>query len=320
MAVITLNPYLAMDIRQINLNWYQVNSYEADILKNVNYVVNGINYIDGAYVDASYGGLNLELGFGGYGFSYNAYGEPTGGTVQGMYELDFNSQSLLWTMENISISLTAIYDASLTSSNSDELSILASALSGNDSIYLSNGIDYFRGYSGADAMYGYGGRDTLIGDGGADTLQGGAGGDKLYGGTENDKLYGDGGSDLLVGGAGADQLFGGADSVRDTFDFNLASESTSLARDRISNFKTGIDRIDLSGIDAHSGTAANDAFVGFTGNTATAYSVWYAKADADSDGAQDDLLLRADINGNTTADFEVAILNTSSIAVGDLVL
>lgn len=169
-------------------------------------------------------------------------------------------------------------------------------------------------------MYGYDGNDELLGDSGADQLFGGNGNDKLWGGTGADILRGEAGADVLIGGASADRLYGGTDTVRDVFDFNLISESTSLARDRIYNFKSGVDRVDLASIDARLGTSVNEAFMGFTSRTPTAYSVWYVKADADGDGTKDDLLLRADVNGNTTADFEVAIINTALVVRGDLVL
>lgn len=206
-----------------------------------------------------------------------------------------------------------------------------SPLSNSDSGYFSgatltpgkyagtSGEDNLSGSYGNDTIYGLGGNDIITGLGGRDKLYGGSRNDRLFGGEGNDKLYGGRGSDLLVGGVGADVLNGGADKDRDTFDFNAASESTPKVRDKIYNFTSGIDRIDLAGIDARAGTSANEAF-SFRGTTAAAYSVWYVKADADRDGARDDLLLRADVNGNTTADFEVAILNTTSIAAWDLIL
>ena len=198
--------------------------------------------------------------------------------------------------------------------------MFAKAFAGADTIKLSNQVDYFRGYAGNDTMYGYDGNDTLIGDAGSDTIYGGNGNDKLQGGVGNDTLYGEAGSDVLTGGVGSDRLYGGADTVRDVFDFNIAAESTSTSRDLIYDFKSGVDRVDLAGIDAHAGTSTNDAFVAFTGATPTAYSVWYAKADVDRDGSVDDLLLRADVNGDKIADFEVGIINSSAIARADLIL
>ncbi|OYU33332.1 M10 family metallopeptidase C-terminal domain-containing protein [Novosphingobium sp. PASSN1] len=320
MATYTHNRSIEADLRTTNLNWFQAYGYDAGILKGAYRTFNGKVYQDVAYADGSDGYDNLELVLGGYGFTTDSLGNPTGGTVTGVLQADLITNQIEWAAEGISISFEAIYNSSFTPSNTDELRLIESAFSGNDNFYLSNLDDYFRGFSGADVMYGYDGNDTLLGDSEADQLYGGNGNDQLWGGSSGDILKGDAGADVLIGGAGADRLYGGIDTVRDVFDFNLTSESTNLARDRIYNFKSGVDRVDLAGIDARSGTSINEAFKGFTGLTPAAYSVWYVKADADGDGAKDDLLLRADINGNMTADFEVSIINVATIARGDLVL
>ncbi len=190
---------------------------------------------------------------------------------------------------------------------------LANRLTGN------NAANVLVARGGKDALYGNDGADTLYGGNGVDTLNGGRGDDKLYGGPGNDRIYGNVGADVFYGGLGADVMFGGGDPVRDTFDYNTLEESAPRARDLIYNFVSGTDRIDLSGIDAHAGTAANEAFLGLRGNTATAYSVWYSKADLDADGAKDDLLLKADVNGDTIADFAVGLINIATIAAADIV-
>ena len=320
MARYTSNPSYANDIRTTNLYWYRAYGYDADVLIGVNQVFQGVLYPDVAYADGWDGLQKRELVLGGYGFTIDTTGAPRGGTVTGIAQADLNAQVLMFAFDGISVSLVDIYAASFTPSNTDELALIAKAFAGADTINLSNQVDYFRGYAGNDTMYGYDGNDTLIGDAGSDTIYGGTGNDKLQGGVGNDTLYGEAGSDVLTGGAGAERLYGGADSARDVFDFNLASESTSTSRDMIYDLKSGIDRIDLAGIDARAGTSTNDAFAGFTGAKPKAYSVWYVKVDADKDGSVDDLLLRADVNGNTTADFEVGVLNVTSLVAGDLVL
>jgi Ca2+-binding RTX toxin-like protein len=95
---------------------------------------------------------------------------------------------------------------------------------------------------------------VLVGDGAshnvADTLVGGGGNDILYGLDGNDILTGAGGADFMLGGAGAD-----------TFVYTSAGESLPFATDLIFDFSSAqADKLDLSGIDANSGTAANDAF------------------------------------------------------------
>ena len=63
---------------------------------------------------------------------------------------------------------------------------------------------------------------------------------------------------MLVGGRGADVMSGGAG--RDVFDYNSVSDSTKGASDLITDFQHGVDKIDLSTIDAISGKAGNQDF------------------------------------------------------------
>jgi Ca2+-binding RTX toxin-like protein len=140
------------------------------------------------------------------------------------------------------------------------------------------------------------GRFTLLGGGGADTIVGGAGGDYVAGNGGNDTLYGLGGSDTLFGGAGADQLRGGAG--QDFFRYQATTDSMTGSVDQILDF-TGIDRIDLSAIDAIGG-GANDAFT-FIGASAfhnvagelRAYQSgpsWFVEGDVNGDGVADVLI------------------------------
>lgn len=61
-----------------------------------------------------------------------------------------------------------------------------------------------------------------------------------------DRMVGDDGANVLVGGAGADTLTGGGGA--DTFLYN-PGDSVSGARDTITDFETGVDRLDLSRTD-----------------------------------------------------------------------
>jgi Ca2+-binding RTX toxin-like protein len=76
----------------------------------------------------------------------------------------------------------------------------SSILTGNDSIY---------GSQGTDVLHGYGGDDEIIGNGGNDTLYGGDANDRLYGNEGDDGLNGNYGKDYLAGGSGNDTLDGG---------------------------------------------------------------------------------------------------------------
>ncbi|WP_192931066.1 calcium-binding protein [Gemmobacter serpentinus] len=138
-------------------------------------------------------------------------------------------------------------------------------MEGNDTILGGDGFDLLAGGTGrdmlrggnhADKLFGNDGHDTLFGDSGNDTLNGGLGNDRqsggggndaLTGGAGNDTLQGDSGNDTLIGGAGSDRLLDGAGKDRltggqgaDVFVLNRDG-----ARDTITDFQDGIDRIDL---------------------------------------------------------------------------
>ncbi len=144
--------------------------------------------------------------------------------------------------------------------------------SGNDTLLGESGDDTLLGGGGNDSLAGGAGDDVLSGGSGNDTLQGQAGDDILRGGSGNDNLSGGSGADTLDGGSGNDTLNGGAGRDRlgggdgaDRFIFAAVSDSgpTVAARDTIIDFTPGVDRIDVSLIDAVPGGADNAfAFIG----------------------------------------------------------
>lgn len=92
--------------------------------------------------------------------------------------------------------------------------------------------------------------EHAAGGDGNDTLAGDAGGNLLDGRGGDDVLRGRGGADTLVGGAGAD-----------TFVFDDGdSGATAARRDLILDFEPGVDRIDLSRIDAVQQMPGDQAF------------------------------------------------------------
>lgn len=84
---------------------------------------------------------------------------------------------------------------------------------------------------------------TIVGNAGANLLAGTAFGDSISAGSGADTLIGGNGSDTLVGGLGNDVLSGGEGA--DYFVFNTTL-STSSNRDLLTDFETGIDKIQLS--------------------------------------------------------------------------
>ncbi len=131
-------------------------------------------------------------------------------------------------------------------------------------------------------------------------LEGGAGNDRLSarggegnvlaGGSGRDTLLGSGGSDELIGGAGADRLRGGGGA--DSFVFDVARGSAMSQRDLITDFTTGTDQIDLSGIDAKDWRSGNQAFTFDATGTGGGGQVWIERSSSGSDS-----LLYADTGG-----------------------
>jgi Ca2+-binding RTX toxin-like protein len=113
------------------------------------------------------------------------------------------------------------------------------------------------------------------------------------------EIAGGRGADVLGGGAGADQLTGNAGA--DTFRYGDAAESGVGSADRIRDFTRGSDHIDLSGIDADTGAAGDQAFAWIGGGafSGTAGELraervrgdWQVSGDTDGDGAADFLIL-----------------------------
>lgn len=155
--------------------------------------------------------------------------------------------------------------------------------------------------------------ENAVGGSGDDRLAGNQAANRLTGGTGKDALYGATGADTLVGGLGRDSLYGGIDGDRDLFVFISRYDSkVGRARDVLYDF-TGIDGIDLRGIDARaSTTGTNEAFYAL-GTTAMAHTAWWTPA-------TDGVYLRADVSGDRKADFEILVRGVNSLALDDVLL
>ena len=160
------------------------------------------------------------------------------------------------------------------------------AYGGDDIVYGGGGSDYIQGGAGDDQLYGGDGDDRVYGDAGTNKVFGGAGNDHVGGGDGNDQVYGDEGNDRVIGHTGNDELYGGAGediligewgadllwggTGADVFQYGWGFDSTTRTSgwgpwendpdmtwgpDTIMDFESGIDRIDLSRIDADLTTA-----------------------------------------------------------------
>jgi Ca2+-binding RTX toxin-like protein len=203
------------------------------------------------------------------------------------------------------------YDASLTSgTNLINLDIVAHDLTvitpsaGLVDANTANGTD-----GGADTVFGFenafggGGNDVIYGTAAKNTLNGGDGNDFVAGFGGNDTLDGGAGFDHLVGAAGKDQLTGGSDA--DIFHFTALSDSSITARDLVADFEQGIDKIDLSLIDAITTNAVgtNDAFTFIGTNTPFTGAAGQLHAFFSAIGQ----LIEGDVNGDAKPDFSIEI-------------
>ncbi|HEX8308848.1 MAG TPA: M10 family metallopeptidase C-terminal domain-containing protein [Allosphingosinicella sp.] len=91
------------------------------------------------------------------------------------------------------------------------------------------------------------------GNAGDNVLTGNAGSNRLNGGAGNDRLIGGDGVDFLTGGAGNDVFVGEINATK------VASKNGPISLDVILDFSKG-DLLDLSGIDANTGIAGDQAF------------------------------------------------------------
>ncbi|MES2196596.1 MAG: M10 family metallopeptidase C-terminal domain-containing protein [Pseudomonadota bacterium] len=143
--------------------------------------------------------------------------------------------------------------------------------------------------------------ENAVGGSGNDTLIANDLGCSLTGGAGNDTLTGGAGIDRLLGGIGVDTMNGGGGA--DTFVFAFGDSSAASGQhDRINGFIAGVDRIDLSGIDAIAATGASDLFR-FVGTSA--FSGAAGELNYSYNSSLGVTVVQGDTNGDRVADFAV---------------
>ena len=172
--------------------------------------------------------------------------------------------------------------------------------------------DEINALGGNDDLNGGSGDDKLLGNTGNDSLRGGTGDDKLIGGAGRDKLTGHAGNDSLVGGLGADRMTGGANG--DVFVFTDFRDSRpGTARDVITDFGRGVDKINLVRIDGDPLRDGNQ-HLEFIGRNAFDGDGGQVRFDA----AHHRLLV--DLTGNGRPEMEIALAHVSHFSADDLIL
>ena len=149
------------------------------------------------------------------------------------------------------------------------------------------------------------------------TLVGTAGNNILNGRGGNDQINGNAGNDTLIGGVGRDVLVGGAGA--DVFVYSSVSESRagSASRDIVNGLTHGVDRIDLSGVDAVQTSFGDDAFT-FIG--AARFSGTAGEMRTQSLGGPNAVLLEMDVTGDGVANMQIFVNLTTFMQESDFIL
>ncbi|KQV42699.1 M10 family metallopeptidase C-terminal domain-containing protein [Rhizobium sp. Root1212] len=176
----------------------------------------------------------------------------------------------------------------------------------------------------------------VLGTRGNDVLAGGKTDDYLDGMGGNDIIKGGDGKDILLGGAGVDTLTGGAGadifvfrSIGDSAEgisgyvnnVTLGVQSGAGKRDIITDFTSGLDKIDLSPIDANTKMASDQAFVwrgnaNFSGKAGELIFRHFNEAGT----AMDKTIVYGDVNADGQADFQIEISGLSALRASDFIL
>ncbi len=146
----------------------------------------------------------------------------------------------------------------------------------------------------SESLYGYWGNDTLTGGGGNDILDGNAG------------------DDVLTGGLGADKLTGGTGS--DRFVFTSAADSHPGSGDLITDFISGVDKLDVSALGI---TGLGNGHDGTLSMTYDEYSerTYLRSYEAGADGQTFQITLA---DGNYTRDLtnaDLVVTDTANVAL-----
>ena len=143
---------------------------------------------------------------------------------------------------------------------------------------------------------------TRVGTATDEFFTGGDFDDFLDGRGGDDRLLGGSGRDLLIGGLGRDLLIGGADADRFRFTTPEDSRPGLMQRDHIRDFEPGLDRIDLSAIDARPDQAGDQDFT------------WLGASDFTGSGGElrfrqffGATVVSADLDGDARAEFRLEL-------------
>ncbi|HVQ08002.1 MAG TPA: M10 family metallopeptidase C-terminal domain-containing protein [Allosphingosinicella sp.] len=159
-------------------------------------------------------------------------------------------------------------------------------------------------------IYGNGLANRMTGNDAVNTFIGGGGNDVIDGGGGDDRLQGDAGADRLTGGSGADHFI--YTLAGDSRDGPPRSDSKTSMPDTITDFTSGLDKIDLSEIDAVPGPADAFTFIG-----QNAFSGQAGQLRFEMRGGQAHIY--GDVDGDAIADLHI-IATTTTLVATDFIL
>jgi Peptidase M10 serralysin C terminal/RTX calcium-binding nonapeptide repeat (4 copies) len=154
---------------------------------------------------------------------------------------------------------------------------------------------------------------------GIENFIGGSGSDTIGGDNAANQLSGGDGNDFLTGGQGADVLTGGLGLDRFVYTNTNESGLTATTRDIITDFLSGIDKLDFSVIDANTSSNGNQAFSAIAFGT-TFTGAGQLRYHYETVGGQEYTVVEANVNANLAADFQVALLGHHTFAANDIIL
>jgi len=176
--------------------------------------------------------------------------------------------------------------------------------------------------------------DVFFGAPKADKYNGLAGNDLIDGGEGNDSLDGGAGNDTVIGSAGKDVMSGG--SGKDVFVFSTDDSSADKAgRDIIKDFKSGVDKIDLSQLlnapDEIVDTTLTDTTSTTTDTTITTNdtvshiainylgSAQFSATDATGQARLENGVLYVSTNADADAELSIQLTGVTSLTIDDFI-
>jgi Ca2+-binding RTX toxin-like protein len=261
--------------------------------------------------------LDLDSG-GGAGSNMLIHQLVSGLTAGASYVLEFNHANItsaasgafeVWWND------TLVATISETAATMVTKSILLEAQAGTNKVEFRGKGAEDNGGAYLDNVRLFAAAEQLPADGGNDTLHGGAGHDRLYGGAGTDTLSGGAGDDRLFGGAAADTLTGGAGADLFEFDDGDFAAAGATILDIVTDFtRTDGDLLKLAAVDAIAGgTDDAFAFIGTAAFSGVAGELRYEIVGSNT-------FVRADVNGDGTADWSIQLTGQVALTAADFVL